>query len=131
MEDSTSLMPPPHPHQPDCHPNHRPRSLSSLLCCAARFGRPAVAPTFAVLPLAPSPPLQIVDCCVGRWSSLPLLREAGMAVIIRVVLSCPLAACCCQDVAPSSSPWRLDERPSPLSMLVLPSFIYLNIALGK
>jgi hypothetical protein len=70
-------------------------------------------PAFAVSPSAPSPPLQIVDCCVGCWSSPPLSREAGMAVIIRAAPSCPLAGCCCQGVAPSSSPWRLDERPPP------------------
>ncbi len=47
------------------------------------FAIPSLPPAFAVSPSAPSPPLQIVDCCVGRWSSPPLSREAGTAVIIR------------------------------------------------
>ncbi len=77
------------------------------------FAVPPLPPAFAVLPSAPSPPLQIVDCCVGRWSSPPLLRGAGTAVIIRAAPSHPLAGCRCQGVAPSSSPRRLDERPPP------------------
>jgi hypothetical protein len=115
-------MPLPRPHQPDHHPDHRPWSLSSSLSRAARFGHPAIAPAFAVSPLAPSPPLQIVDCCVGCWSSPPLSREAGTAIIIRAVPSCPLAACCCQDVTPLSSPQRLDEWPPPWRLrMALPS----------
>ncbi len=88
-------------------------------CCHHRrvalpaFAVPPLPPAFAVSPSAPSPPLQTVDCCVGRWSSPPLLREAGTAVIIRAAPSCPLAGCCCQGVAPSYSPRRLDERPPP------------------
>jgi hypothetical protein len=116
LEDSTSSMPPLRPCQPNRHPDHCPRLSSSSSSHAARFGRPAFAPAFAVSPSAPLPPLQIVDCCVGPWSSPPLLREVGMAVIIRAALSRPLAACCCQDVAPLSSPWRLDERPPPLRL---------------
>jgi hypothetical protein len=77
------------------------------------FAVPPLPPAFAVSPLAPSPPLQIVDCCVGRWSSPPLSREAGMAIIIRVAPSRPLAGCRCQGIAPSSSPWRLNKRPPP------------------
>jgi hypothetical protein len=77
------------------------------------FAVPPLPPAFAVLPSAHSPPLQIVDCCVGRWSSPPLSREAGTAVIIRAALSRPLAGCRCQGVALSSSPWRLNERPPP------------------
>jgi hypothetical protein len=77
------------------------------------FAVPPLPPAFAVLPSAPSPPLQIVDCCVGHWSSPPLSREAGTAVIIRAAPSHPLAGCRCQGVAPSSSPRRLDERPPP------------------
>ncbi len=77
------------------------------------FAIPPLPPAFAVSPLAPSPPLQIVDCCVGHWSSPPLLREAGMAVIIKVAPSRPLAGCRCQGVAPLSSPRRLDEQPPP------------------
>jgi hypothetical protein len=77
------------------------------------FAVPPLPPAFAVLPLAPSPPLQILDCCVGRWSSPPLSREAGTAVIIRATPSRPLAGCRCQGVAPSSSPRRLEERPPP------------------
>ncbi len=56
------------------------------------FAVPPLPPAFAVSPSAPSPPLQIVDCCVVRWSSPPLLREAGMAIIIRSAPSRPLAA---------------------------------------
>jgi hypothetical protein len=97
-------------------------------CCHHRrvvlpaFAIPPLPPAFAVLPLVPSPPPQIVDCCVGHWSSPPLSREAGTAVIIRAVPSRPLAGCCCQGVAPLSSPWRLNERP-PLQRLrmALPS----------
>jgi hypothetical protein len=77
------------------------------------FAVPPLPPAFAVSPSAPSPPLQIVDCCVGPWSSPPLSREAGTAVIIRVAPSRPLAGCRWQGIAPSSSPWRLDERPPP------------------
>jgi hypothetical protein len=77
------------------------------------FAVPPLPPAFAVSPLAPSPPLQIVDCCVGHWSSPPLSWEAGTAVIIRAAPSRPLAGCRCQGVTPSSSPWRLDERPPP------------------
>ncbi len=47
------------------------------------FAVPPLPPAFTVSPSPPSPPLQIVDCCVGRWSSPPLSREAGTAVIIR------------------------------------------------
>jgi hypothetical protein len=77
------------------------------------FAVPPLPPAFAVSPSPPSPPLQIVDCCVGRWSSPPLSREAGTAIIIRAVPSRPLAGCRCQGVAPSSSPRRLDEWPYP------------------
>jgi hypothetical protein len=115
-------MSPPHPCQPDRHPDHHPRSSSSSLSRTARFGRPAFAPAFAVSPSAPSPPLQIIDCCVGCWSSPSLSREAGTAVIIRAAPSHPLASCWCQDVAPLSSPWRLDERPPPRRLrMALPS----------
>jgi hypothetical protein len=86
------------------------------------FAVPPLPPAFAVSPSAPSPPLQIVDCCVGHWSSPPLLREAGTAVIIRATPSRPLAGCCCQGVAPSSSPRRLDKRPPPWRLrMALPS----------
>ncbi len=61
-------------------------------------------PAFAVSPSAPSPPLQIVDCCVGRWSSPHLSREAGTAVIIKAAPSRPLVGCRCQGIAPLSSP---------------------------
>ncbi len=77
------------------------------------FVVPPLPPAFAVSPSAPSPPRQIVDCCVGRWSSPPLLTEAGTAVIIRALPSRPLAGCHCQGTAPLSSPRRLDGRPPP------------------
>ncbi len=77
------------------------------------FAVPPLPPAFAVLPSTPLPPRQIVDCCVGRWSSPPLSREVGTAVIIRVAPSRPLADCCCQGIAPLSSPWRFDEWPPP------------------
>jgi hypothetical protein len=77
------------------------------------FAIPPLPPAFAVSLSAPSPPLQIVDCCVGCWSSPPLSREAGTAVIIRAAPSHPLAGCRCQGIAPLSSPWRLDEQPPP------------------
>jgi hypothetical protein len=96
-------------------PLHAPvNPIVTLIIARGCRHHPQVAlPAFAVLPLAPSLPLQIVDCCVGRWSSPPLSREAGTAVIIRAAPSRPLAGCHCQDVALLSSPWRLDEPPPP------------------
>ena len=88
------------------HRHHRQVALPA-------FAVPPLPPAFAVSPSAPSLPLQIVDCCVGCWSSPPLSREAGTPVIIKSAPSRPLAGCHCQGVAPSSSPWRLDKRPPP------------------